>query len=116
MNLNDKCSVEPMNSETNHVGLPLRVIEALSAVFRCYPAISEVILYGSRAMGTYRDSSDIDLTLKGDGLDLSLLLAVENQVDDLLLPWGVDLSLFDAIDNDDLRAHILRCGVVFYAG
>ncbi|MEH6567025.1 MAG: nucleotidyltransferase domain-containing protein [Halopseudomonas sp.] len=73
-----------------------------------------VCALGSRAKGTFRAGSDIDLTLKGSALTLEDLLAIENQIDDLLLPWSVDLSLFEHIDNDSLREHIQRMGVVFY--
>jgi hypothetical protein len=33
----------------------------------------------------------------------------------LLLPYSIDLSLFEALDNADLREHIEREGVVLYA-
>lgn len=99
---------------TELYGLPGDVVEQLCGVFRQYPQIETVILYGSRAKGGYRLGSDIDLTIEGQGLDLSLLLAVEEEIDDLLLPWMVDLSLFDQIDNVSLVEHIRRLGKPFF--
>ncbi len=72
-------------------------------------------LYGSRAKGNYRDGSDIDLTLMGDALSHAQLNRIETQIDDLLLPYTIDLSLFEHIDNANLIDHIRRVGVVFYA-
>lgn len=95
-------------------GLPAYAVEQLCAVFRRYPNIKAVILYGSRAKGNYRPGSDIDLTIQGESLDLSTLLIIENQIDDLLLPWSVDLSLLHKIDNAALVEHIERVGVPFY--
>lgn len=95
-------------------GLPRRAVEQIRAVFRDYPQVREVVLYGSRAKGTYRLGSDIDLCIRGDTLGLSALLAIENRIDDLLLPWKVDLSLRHRIDNEALLDHIGRVGVVFY--
>ena len=95
-------------------GLPQTAIAKLCHVFSQYPQINSVILYGSRAKGNYRPGSDIDLSIQGEQLDLTTLLAIENQIDDLLLPWMVDLSLFHKIDNSDLIEHIQRIGIPFY--
>lgn len=95
-------------------GLKDSTIEKIRSVFARYPQIDKVILYGSRAMGKQRNGSDIDLTMLGTGVTHSLQLKVENELDDLLLPYKIDLSVFGAIDNEELRAHIQRVGVVFY--
>lgn len=92
-------------------GLPIKAIEQLKSVFVQYPEISTIILYGSRAKGTYQTGSDIDLTIVSDRLSYHQLLKIQNQIDDLLLPYTVDLSLFKAIDNPDLIEHIQRVGV-----
>lgn len=72
-------------------------------------------LYGSPAKGNYKRGSDIDLTLKGDALTYRDLLRLMDELDDLLLPYMIDLSIYDQIDNPALREHIDRVGVVFYA-
>ena len=95
-------------------GLKEADIEQILLVFDNYPAIEKAILYGSRAKGNYRDSSDIDLCLVGDTLDLDLLLKVENKIDNLLLPYNIDLSIFHKLDNLDLINHIERVGVLIY--
>lgn len=103
-----------MTEPLNRYGLPLSAINAINRVFKTYPQIEHVILYGSRAKGDYRLGSDIDLCIEGKALDLTDLLAIENQIDDLLLPWKVDLSLKHNIDHQDLLQHIKRVGVRFY--
>jgi predicted nucleotidyltransferase len=94
-------------------GLPDEVVRKIQAIFAQYPQITEVVLYGSRAKGNFRPGSDLDLTIKG-GLTLSQLLKIEDQLDELLLPYRIDLSLFDQIEDPDLREHIARVGLVFY--
>ncbi|MNY51200.1 hypothetical protein D3C86_1867680 [compost metagenome] len=42
------------------------------------------------------------------------MLKIENELDDLLLPYQVDLSLLAQIDHADLRDHIARVGQVLY--
>lgn len=95
-------------------GLPIHVIHQLREVFRKYAAIDQVILYGSRAMGKARPGSDIDLCIDSDTLTLTELLAIENEIDDLLFPWKVDLSIRNKIDNPNLLEHINLVGIEFY--
>lgn len=91
-------------------------IDKIHAVLARYPQVEKAILYGSRAKGSAKPGSDIDLTLCG-GPDLSLrvLYRIMDDLDDLLLPYTIDLSLFSHIDNPDLLDHIQRVGVTFYA-
>lgn len=95
-------------------GLKNNKIQAIKAVFKKYAAVEKAILYGSRAKENYRNGSDIDLTLIGHELDLTTQLKIENELDDLLLPQKIDLSIFHKIENPDLIAHINRVGIVFY--
>lgn len=95
-------------------GLPLTAIEKINAVFRSHPQVNKVVLYGSRAMGTHRAASDIDLTIISSTADLTLLFTIENEIEDLLLPYKVDLSLMSKIDNPNLIDHIHRVGIPFY--
>ncbi|MBL9179336.1 MAG: restriction endonuclease subunit S [Verrucomicrobiaceae bacterium] len=95
-------------------GLPSESIEQIRAVFARHPELKQAILYGSRAMGTQREGSDIDLTLTGKDLNLRVLSRIETELDDLLLPYPFDLSLRRQIKNDSLLNHIERVGVLFY--
>lgn len=94
-------------------GLDLSIIEKIRGVFSSYPQIEQVLLYGSRAKGNYRRGSDIDLTIIGDQLSLSTLMQIENDLDDLLLPYKIDLSLLHKIECQELVDHIRRVGIVF---
>jgi len=89
-------------------------ISSIQKCFSKYRTINEVIIYGSRAKGNHRNGSDIDLTIKGENFDFSDLLRLENEIDDLLLPYEFDISIFLKIDNRDLINHIERVGQVFY--
>lgn len=95
-------------------GLKENHINSIHSVLRNYSNVERAVLYGSRAKGSYRNGSDIDLTLIGDDLDLTTLLKIENELDDLLLPHKIDLSVLQKIENPDLKDHIQRVGVIFY--
>ena len=72
--------------------------------------MERVVVFGSRAMGTYKDGSDIDLALFGASITLREILRIETEIDDLLLPYKVDLVNFATVENPDLRRDILDQG------
>jgi len=84
-------------------------------IFNKYPEIQRVILYGSRAKGNYKQFSDVDITLVGDMLTNSIMYKVSFDIDDLLLPYQFDISIFKTLSNQDLIEHIKRKGVVIYS-
>lgn len=95
-------------------GLTEITIHKICAVLARYPQVEEAILYGSRAKGNYKRGSDIDLTLHGADLTLRLLYKIMDELDELLLPYTMDVSLYANISDAEVRAHIERVGVVFY--
>lgn len=95
-------------------GLEDSTIEKICSVLNQFPSISKAMLYGSRAKGTYKNGSDIDLCLLGTDLDQTLLYRVEESLDELLLPYQFDLSAYSSLSNKELIDHIDRIGVVFY--
>ena len=95
-------------------GLKEEVISKLKLIFSKYENIEKVIIYGSRAMGNYRNGSDIDLCFFGENLSLDTLYKVEEDIEDLLLPYLFDMSIYSHIDNEGLIDHINRVGVGFY--
>ena len=96
-------------------GLPQATLDKLNSVFARHPAIDLVLIYGSRAKGNYRPGSDIDLTIKGSEIPFAEFLQIEDQIDDLMLPYTVDLSQYRQIGNPELVAHIDRVGLAIYA-
>lgn len=92
-------------------GLPDDVLPRVLAVLVSNRKVGQVTLYGSRAKGNQRAGSDIDLCLEADALTLEELVALESRIDDLLLPWKIDITVRQQIDNPDLLAHIERVGV-----
>ncbi|MDR2449915.1 MAG: nucleotidyltransferase domain-containing protein [Prevotellaceae bacterium] len=89
-------------------------MEKLHSVFIRFPGVEEVVLYGSRAKGNCQNGSDIDITMKGEHLDGDMSSKILLALDDLLLPYMIDLSIFRQIDNLDLINHINRVGQLLY--
>lgn len=87
---------------------------ALCKLFARYEEVEEVILYGSRAKGNYKAFSDIDITLVGPRLTRSIIHQIATEIDDLLLPYQCDLSIFHQLTNPELKEHIKRVGIPFF--
>jgi uncharacterized protein len=101
--------------ETNGAvtGLDVAELSQLQTLFSSYPEISKVILFGSRAKGTARKNSDIDLAV--DGLESPLKIeSLAMELDELPLPYRFDLQAIITIKNRSLLEHIDRVGVLIY--
>jgi predicted nucleotidyltransferase len=95
-------------------GLSQSTIQKICAVLRRYPQVEKATLYGSRAKGNYKNGSDIDLTLHGPDLSLNTVYKILDDLDELLLPYTIDLSIFNHISDPDVIGHIQRVGITFY--
>ena len=96
-------------------GLPAHLAEQVQNELSRYPTIRQAVLFGSRAMGTHRPNSDIDLCLDAPGLPFTDFLALSAAMDDRVLPYRLDLILRHHIENPDLLTHIDQVGVVMYS-
>lgn len=95
-------------------GLPETTILKLHSVFVNYPEIAEILIYGSRAKGNFREGSDIDISLKGKNLSQNILSELNLDIDDLNTPYFYDLSIYHKLTSTDLKTHIDKYGQVFY--
>ena len=96
-------------------GIPEEASQRLVETLAAHPGVSQIWLYGSRAMGRERPGSDIDLSLEGMELTHRDLLQLMDQVDDLLLAWKVDLSIRHQLPAE-LEAHLQRFGIPLITG
>lgn len=95
-------------------GLTEEDFTAIKSVVQKHQKINTVILFGSRAMGTHRNGSDIDLALMGNQLELNDLLALSADFDDLDLPYQFDVIDYNRIEEQGLIEHINRVGVEIF--
>lgn len=97
-------------------GLDEKVIEGIVNILKKYEEVESAKIFGSRARGDYRNASDIDIALFGDKLTFSINTKIFYEIDDLYLPYKIDLINFNCIGDDNtIKDNILREGVEFYA-
>jgi predicted nucleotidyltransferase len=96
------------------VGLPVEATDKIRAVLASCPTVQRAVIYGSRARGESRPGSDIDIALEGSALTWEHQASLLQKLDDLLLPWKIDLCLLHTVSDVNLLVNIQRDGVLLY--
>lgn len=95
-------------------GLSDQQLEQIRNILEKYPVVEEALIFGSRAMGNYKEASDVDIALKGD-LSSSTILDIRYELEEeTYLPFFFDVVGYSLLDNRKLREHIDEYGSVFY--
>ena len=92
-------------------GLSREDIKLLQTLLAEYGEIDEVILFGSRAMGTFKKGSDIDLAIKGPNAGVILTPLLGRLENDIPLPYKFDLIHYESILEPGLKEHIDQHGI-----
>ena len=98
----------------NDFGLPTGDLNAIINVVASVDNVQRAVVYGSRAKGNYRPNSDIDIMLFGDSLTFSDIAIVADRLDDLLLPWQIDITARNRVFNSDFIEQVDRYGKVIF--
>lgn len=102
------------NNNNNKFGLTQRDISTLTEILRKHSTVADVMLFGSRAKGTFKPGSDIDLAIMNNGVSDTEILNIKNDLEESSLPYLVDVLNYSKIKTADLINHIKRVGVSIY--
>ena len=95
-------------------GLTPKNREEIHKILAKVSHVERAVLFGSRATGTFKRASDIDLALEGKNLVFSDLLSLRGEFAESALPYDVDLVLRADIVNPELENRIEKHGTTFY--
>lgn len=96
------------------VDLRAKDIETLCAVFRRFPAVHSVRVFGSRATGDARRASDIDLAVFAPEMTDSEWSELRDALDEAPLIYNMDIVRMETLSQDKLRKRIDADGVVIF--
>ena len=99
---------------TRQHGIPASTVEKITTVVARFPEVDRVVLFGSRAKGTHKPGSDIDLALVGERLDWRTIGKIYDALDDLLLPFRFSLVIYGAATDPEVAGHISRVGISLF--
>lgn len=92
-------------------GIAQRHLDDLLHVFARHESIDQVLIFGSRARGTARPGSDIDLAVVAPRMSDVEFSTLWNEIDALPILFKIDLLHWDRITNAALKQNVVRDGV-----
>jgi type I restriction enzyme S subunit len=95
-------------------GLKDKHREAMIDILSANERVDRVVLFGSRAMGTFTPTSDVDIVLYGPELTPTDRLQLAAAIEELSMPQQVDLLLHKSIKKRELIEHIEKHGVEWW--
>lgn len=98
-----------MSYNAAQFGLKPELLQSICALAQRYN-VEKLLIFGSRARGTYRERSDIDLAAKGGNVS-AFALDVEDETPTLL---KFDVVNLNCPISDELQTELKRDGVLIY--
>ncbi|PIE98558.1 MAG: hypothetical protein CR988_02715 [Treponema sp.] len=96
-------------------GLKDKYLKEIIKVLNGYKEIDEAVLFGSRALGNYKNTSDIDIALKGKSVTNFLTASLKSKIEDeSIIPYFFDFIAYDKLNHRDLMEHIDKYGIRIY--
>ena len=96
-------------------GLRPSDIQYLVTIFKGFPEIEKAILFGSRAKGTHKPGSDVDIAVLGDKIDFDAIARLHTMLEEESpMPYFFDILDYSHTPHADIRAHVDRVGIVIY--
>ena len=96
--------------QMNEFGLPGHVFREIKRVLHSFPQIECAKVFGSRAKGTHKRYSDIDIAIYAAPND-TLAQTVREALDDLDTIYTFDVLHYEQTENLEIKAHIDSVGV-----
>jgi predicted nucleotidyltransferase len=95
-------------------GLTDRDIKTIQGIFRKHPEVSMVYLFGSRAAGTQKPGSDVDLAIMNAGVSMETVCMIKGELEESSLPYLIDLVNYTDVKHKEFREHIQNIGIEFF--
>jgi len=98
----------------DNFGLHSKHVNILTQVFNEFINLNSIYIYGSRALGTFKERSDVDLVLMDKDIDRQTLGKLIFEINNSDFPYTVDVQNFSSIKNPALIQHIQKFGKPFF--
>lgn len=96
-------------------GITQKDITVLEEIFRKYSSVKLVHIFGSRAKGNFKPTSDIDLAIMNKNVSRDTAYQIKSDFQDSNIPYVIDLVNLEDISNKELIDHIKRVGIPIYS-
>ncbi|MEZ9510126.1 hypothetical protein BCV02_14785 [Vibrio breoganii] len=101
-----------LKNKTVNLGLKPHQLALVLDVLDEVHGLQRAVIFGSRALGTYQDNSDIDIAIEGEGLTIDAVAFITDRLEYSSLPFNVDVVVKHKIKSKELLEHIEAAGIV----
>ncbi|ENZ35531.1 hypothetical protein HMPREF1084_00112 [Clostridium butyricum 60E.3] len=96
-------------------GLLERDIRYIKKALEQCEEIEKAIIFGSRAMGNYKNGSDVDIAVLGELISNNTILKLNDYLNEIYpLPYFFDIINYNSITNENLKKNIDIEGKIIY--
>ena len=96
----------------NNFGLPEKTFLLIKNYLSQIKEIETIKIFGSRAKGTFKNGSDIDIALFGEQITDKLIRHISFELEELPTPYKFDVIDYKTIDNENLKSEIDEFGII----
>lgn len=91
-------------------------VKTIVDIISTFNEIESAVLFGSRAKGTYKPGSDIDLAVTGCDVNFDIISKLDYQLNEkIILPYMFDVVDYSHLNHKELKEHIQRVGKVIFS-
>lgn len=94
--------------------LPQADLDAICTILSQHNEVTHARIFGSRALGSHKRGSDVDIVLFGDASHNTVIRISGALNEETTMPYMFDVVAFENIRSDALREHIEQHGIEFY--
>ncbi len=96
-------------------GLSDKQLREIVGIISSYPQIEQALIFGSRAIDTYKEASDVDIAIKGNKADSKLAAALKDRLEEeSYLPFFFDVIAYNSVQSEELKKHVRTKGKSIY--
>lgn len=96
-------------------GLKEQDITDIVAAIGNFAEIEKASIFGSRAKGTYKPGSDVDIAIFGDSITFDTVSRLHGALQDQSrMPYFFDIVDYSHLTNGALKEHIARVGMIIF--
>ncbi|KJS81346.1 MAG: DNA polymerase III subunit beta [Peptococcaceae bacterium BICA1-8] len=97
-------------------GLSKLDLDYIVMAIRKFPEIEKAVIFGSRAKGSNKPGSDVDIAIYGDNITFNTVSALHAMLEENgPLPYLFDVVDYTHLSHKELKEHINRVGEVIYS-
>ncbi len=95
------------------IQLSKKYVQLIQKILANYAQVELAKVFGSRVLKTHQKGSDLDLALYGE-ISSEIFSHIKSDLEDSNLPYFIDVVIYNQVQNQELKQHVDRHGVVCY--